>query len=227
MFNLKDRDIIWRDIKKRCQSFSPNIQPIKYNIQMLKKKCFVQVYKEDTLDFVIVNKIHNPIILIFADDITPGGCVDSGNGMQEESLFRRTYLSSYLKKEMYPIKNDEAIYCKDVATERMSEIRNNEIINTKFYSFLACPCIKFPEMKLLDKDIISIKNKIRLMFNIAKKNNHTNIILGAWGCGVYDCNPKDIALLFKEVINEFDNFNVYFPILGKNYIPFSEILNGI
>ena len=52
------------------------------------------------------------------------------------------------------------------------------------------------------------KDKIRLMLSLAIKNDVKNIILGAWGCGVFKNNPVQIATFFKEVLDE--GYNSYF-----------------
>jgi len=50
-------------------------------------------------------------------------------------------------------------------------------------------------------------NKIRTIFRIALSNNHDAIILGAFGCGVYNLLPTEISQLFKDILeeNEFKN----------------------
>lgn len=60
---------------------------------------------------------------------------------------------------------------------------------------------KYDNLDLISDDKIT-KDKIRLMFYLAKKNKCENIILGAWGCGVFKNNPLDIAKLFQEVMYE-------------------------
>ena len=44
------------------------------------------------------------------------------------------------------------------------------------------------------------KEKIRLMLTIPSNNQIENLILGAWGCGVFDNDPAKISRYFKEVI---------------------------
>lgn len=54
---------------------------------------------------------------------------------------------------------------------------------------------------------------------IALAHGHQNIVLGAWGCGVFRNDPKDIARYFKEVIfAEFaDRFQkIVFAIYAKD-----------
>lgn len=216
-----NRKNIWEYTKNLYKDYN-NIYVKKYSVSVQKS---IKVVKDDSLDFPINNNLENTVILLFADDITPGGCIESCNGMQEESLFRRSALFRYLDKSLYPIKDNEAIYCRNVPVYRMSENYNDLIINERYFSFIACPCIKFPGMMLQDKEYNLLKTKIRLIFDIAINNNHDNIILGAWGCGVYGNSSKDISKIFKEVIkeNEYDkNINIYFCILGKAFYDFDD-----
>ncbi len=63
--------------------------------------------------------------------------------------------------------------------------------------------IYFNEDGHLNKEGIEIeKNKIRTIFRIALDNNHDSIVLGAFGCGVYNVLPEDCSKLFKEVLEE-------------------------
>ena len=39
------------------------------------------------------------------------------------------------------------------------------------------------------------------MLAVALKNGHSNLVLGAWGCGVFGNDPQDIATYFHEVID--------------------------
>jgi uncharacterized protein (TIGR02452 family) len=44
----------------------------------------------------------NPVVLNLADILVPGGCVESGSGAQEESIFRRSNYCKTLIEELYP-----------------------------------------------------------------------------------------------------------------------------
>jgi uncharacterized protein (TIGR02452 family) len=61
---------------------------------------------------------------------------------------------------------------------------------------------------------------------IALDNHHDSLVLGAFGCGVFNLKPIQVAGLFNEVLNEVEfknNFKkITFSILerkGKNGMP--------
>jgi uncharacterized protein (TIGR02452 family) len=60
--------------------------------------------------------------------------------------------------------------------------------------------------------------KIEKMFDIAAFHLCDNIILGAWGCGVFKNDPKVIAGFFNKVIEKkrmlFDN--IVFAVINDN-----------
>ena len=72
-------------------------------------------------------------------------------------------------------------------------------------------------------------NKIRTIYRIALDNGHESLVLGAWGCGVFKHNPKQIAQMFLQILEESEFKNkfkeVCFAVLGEsNYNGFKEII---
>jgi len=61
--------------------------------------------------------------------------------------------------------------------------------------------------------------RIEKMLSLSLVEKHETLILGAWGCGVFNNNPKDIANLFHKHLNgKFKNQfkEVVFAIYAKN-----------
>lgn len=61
------------------------------------------------------------------------------------------------------------------------------------------------------------KNKIRTIYRIALDNNHDSLVLGAFGCGAYHLDPKQIAELFKETLEEAEFKNRFKKIVFAIY----------
>ena len=58
-----------------------------------------------------------------------------------------------------------------------------------------------------------VVSKIRTIYRIALDNNHDSIILGAFGCGVYNLLPIEVSKLFKEILEE-DEFKNAFKVVA-------------
>lgn len=228
------RNLLWNEIKYIFKDYIPD-KVIKYTSSASSVSAagaavvssipsVITVHKDDTLDFAI--SIEDPLVLIFADENSPGGCIDSGNGMQEESLFRRSALFRCLDRKYYPLGPLEAIYCKNVPVIRMSEQLNNERIPVVYCSFIASACIKYPSPNgMTSEEKTLMATKINQILDIAIINGHTNVILGAWGCGAFGCDPRQIAQLFKESISKYTGLRIYFVILGSSYNIFKDVLS--
>lgn len=159
--------------------------------------------------------LKNCCLLNFASAHNPGGGWLSGAQAQEESIARRTtLLNSIDGNEYYKINNEEnskfysdvmiySPYVKIIKDSNGKDLKNNKII-----SVITAPAVNLSKFHIInDKDRNEIRNimltRIRKIISIAIINNKTDIVLGAWGCGVFKQNPLDIANYFKQVlINE-------------------------
>jgi uncharacterized protein (TIGR02452 family) len=212
----------WHIVRKYYASYTPPVPAYKcfYNAHyripnISQKRTTINIYKADTLD--VAKTLHNPLVLILADAHYPGGCVEAGAGMQEESIFRRTALYKHISKDFYPIEDDAAIYIPRVQLYKDGNL-----------DFIACPGIKLPQLKnnkLMDEDAKLLEKKIELILQIAHIHNHTTIVLGALGCGVWGCPPIHVAEIFKNILGKYDGIfeNVSFAILGSTYNFFSSV----
>ncbi len=60
---------------------------------------------------------------------------------------------------------------------------------------------------------------MKILKSISLENNHKSIVLCARGCGVFQNEPNDIAMYFREVIKKhFANMfaKIVFAIYSKN-----------
>ena len=169
--------------------------------------------------------------LNFASHKRPGGGYRAvmGTSMplktQEEDLFRRSNLPEIMDteevREYYPLKGVCGLYC--VATVAKDKSLNTiEPFDT---GIITAPAVVNPTYEHQEL----VRRKVRLIFNIAHDKKHKNLILGAWGCGVFGNDPEVIAKLFEQyLINDFKGVfeKVIFAIPGKestNYKVFASV----
>merc|ERR1712096_338363 len=56
-------------------------------------------------------------------------------------------------------------------------------------------------------------NRLRSICYVAKREGHDSLVLGAFGCGVFNNDPEKVAKLFRKVLSEFKFKKVYFAYL--------------
>lgn len=198
----------------------------------------IHVDKRDALDVALDptcwggHEDPSPLVLILADADTPGGCVQAGAGMQEESLFRRTALAAALPHHLYPIPIDGALYAGAVPVLMRSEADGFAPLPLPppTRSFLACPGIKMPRLtqdgNLFPEDHQSLRVKVELILQAALSYGHRDLVLGALGCGVWGCPAREVAGVFHQVLAERGKWfrDVRFAILGANCGIFADVL---
>jgi uncharacterized protein (TIGR02452 family) len=171
-----------------------------------------QVTNESTLAAAhrLVRDGGRPVALNFASARHPGGGFLSGARAQEESLARSSALYACLEgNPMYalhetqrdPLYSDYAIYAPAVPVFRADD---GTMLEEPYpCAFITCAAVN--AKVALERDpargsVIraAMARRIERVLAIAAKHEHAEIILGAWGCGVFGNDPGEIAGLFKE-----------------------------
>ena len=225
---------VWNDTVKTCNSF--NWRPtasIKYEYLDISPdskydKTFVNVLDLDSIDcgYELLKRGFNPVILNMADDCFPGGHVQIGSGAQEESLFRRTnyFQTLHLQTGFYPLVNSQLVYSPQVA---VIKDQYGEYLDKYFnLPFIACPAVKKPVLKngnFTDEDRRMFIQKLKNILNVAYQNGHDSVVLGALGCGAWQCPQEEVADICKKISNDYLGVfrNINFAILEvdkHNYI---------
>lgn len=159
------------------------------------------------------------VVLNMASPSHPGGGIERGSKAQEEDLCRRSDLlkslyrhSRHKAKEIgirsdrdrqYPLGWNHVIYSEGISIYRKPGTYEPyyEPYETNVISAAA---LRKPELTetgdLTEKDKKTMREKIRCVLRVALKNDHTKLVLGAWGCGAFGCPASTIATLFKEVL---------------------------
>ena len=184
--------------------------------------------------YVDINEI--TAVLNFASYNNPGGNFINGSKAQEECLCHESYLYNVLKGRIgyYKINHknknrslytDRALYspnvrftkeCKDVFCDVITCAAPNKTAAQKY-----CNVSDEENSKVL-------KERIEFVLKIAQDNGVDNLILGAYGCGVFGQDPLEVAKIFKEfLLGKYKCFNkVIFAIpnrLEMNYRCFKRI----
>lgn len=163
-------------------------------------------------------------VLNFASFVNPGGGFIKGSVAQEEALCHSSNLYNVLKafqdeynhnKEHlnHGFYADWAIYSPNV-TFIYNEQSTEEF--TKTASVITCPA---PNKSRIDSKFLpmlheALSSRIEYILNIAQQNNEKDLLLGAFGCGMFKNDPYEIASLFKEHLlsNRYSFDKVYFAI---------------
>ena len=169
----------------------------------------MEVMTTDTVSalFNCDNQIDGKIaVLNFASYKNPGGGFMIGSRAQEECLCQESFLYNVLKafeKSYYEInRNDlnralyrnKALYSPDVIFEHNGQKRVCDVITCASPNFSAAS--KFVDRKENNR---WLRNRIEFILKIAKAEAVDTLILGAFGCGVFQQDPEVVARYFIEL----------------------------
>lgn len=175
-------------------------------------------------------------VLNFADALTPGGLVFEGVETQEEDLCRCSNL--------YPCISQDKVFAdyygynrsleNDIYSDRL--IYSSDVLFFKDETYwclsipIKCDVISCPA-PVECNDINIFKQRIKNIIGSAHSKGVDTIILGSWGCGAFNNDPRLVATAFKEVLDEYKLFDtVIFPFKcskfepSYNYKVFEEVL---
>lgn len=235
-FEKEQRDSEKNSILINPESSDKIIKSIKY----LNFKPNYEITIEQTVEALFRIKNLNKIgILNFASAKNAGGGFLNGANAQEESLAVSSglYLTLLENEEYYQenrkcenmVYTDYMIYSPDVVFIRDKRL---ELVKTPITaSVLTAPAVnmgqillKTPQLK--EQAEISMKNRMRKILAVFADRGDTNLILGAYGCGVFRNDPAKVARYWKELLEEenlescFENiiFAVYDKSSNQNVI---------
>ena len=207
-------------------------------------KTTFEVTGESTLEAVLrlQDDGDDLLTLNFASAKNPGGGFLNGSQAQEETLARSTGLyPCQLNAEKYythhrnnksPFYSDNMIYAPQVVVFKNDEGKFLEnLASTSFITSAAVNAGVVRRQQPEDEDKIEdiMRVRIKKMLALALIKGHKTLILGAWGCGVFENDPPSMAKWFREAFdNEFAGKfeKVVFAIYSKDekYIePFREL----
>ncbi|MFN3200146.1 MAG: TIGR02452 family protein [Bradymonadia bacterium] len=152
-----------------------------------------------------------PLMLNFASAKSPGGGFLNGAIAQEESLAACSGLYACLKGQpMYahhraqrdPMYTDYAIYSPSVPVFRAD--RGALLAEPYLCACVTAPAVNAGAARKRVSDAVietAMAERVEKVLRIAAHHGHSDIVLGAWGCGAFRNSPEMIARCFADVLH--------------------------
>ncbi len=199
----------------------------------------IQATTTDAMEHIYSTKDEAHVILLnFASYKNAGGAFLGGSMAQEEALCHESFLynvlsgfpeyyeenSKHLNQGMYL---DRALYTPSVFFNHNGQQRVADVITC------ACPN-KTPLVRYnsfteednhnaLKERITFLRDILTTEWRVRCHSVPPYVILGAWGCGVFRQDAKEVAKLFKEVFEDA-NINIVYAIPDdRNFKAFEEV----
>ena len=191
----------------------------------------IEVVNEDCVE--VAKKLSEKgktCILNMASYKHPGGGVRRGSMAQEEELARRSNLVFGLPEKYYHLSKTSYIYTKGVTFFKDS---NYEIIPSFTCDVISIAAINLNNLERPNNYLAATIQKIKTMLSDPAIHGCENLVLSAFGCGVFKNDPTEISNLFKLVMDggySKPYKNITFAILndrnsvGSNFEIFENIL---
>lgn len=216
----------------------------------------LSVYNETSLEgarALLASGAERVACLNFASAKNPGGGFLGGSEAQEEAICRPSalYASLNTQFDIYYTNNrncsnglytDHLIYSPNVPVFKDEK---GELLNEPYIaSFITSPAPNRGAIEQNNPELATeletvFRRRIEQVLAAMVHHGHKNIVLGAWGCGVFRNSPLDVAGWFRDAliidgwINGFDQ--IRFSVLDrvgeqKTYLAFlgelSELANA-
>lgn len=155
----------------------------------------------------------DPLCLNFASAKNPGGGFSGGSGGQEESLARATGLYPCIAPHegMYrphrvrrdALYSDNMLYSPKVPVFRDD---HDALLPASYQvSIITAPAVNAGVVRSKqrrDRRRISevMRTRIAKVLALAHARGHEALVLGAWGCGVFQNDPSEVAAWFAEAL---------------------------
>jgi uncharacterized protein (TIGR02452 family) len=171
----------------------------------------IEVHNASTL--AAARRLHNPAALNFASAHNPGGGFLGGARAQEESLCRASALHAcILGQPMYahhnarrdPMYSSWLLYSPGVPVFRADDGALLESPWTCGFITAPAPNVKAlrtnDPARLLEIPAV-MTGRIERVLAIAARQGHTDLVLGAWGCGAFGGDTELVAERFHTALH--------------------------
>lgn len=187
-----------------------------------------------------------PCGLNFANGEQVGGGYKTGALAQEEDLCRRlpnlyTSLLNAKRDGMYPFgpctcrtpdrpeKYSDVLFTSDLVVARAAEEQGFELLPREQQVKISLVTAAAPNTNFAKEvyDLRLMRNTVEAIFIAPKlqRKDMNTLILGAWGCGAFGGDPRDISELFASVIHDMGQLyeEVHFAIPGGRSGPNGKV----
>lgn len=164
--------------------------------------------------------------LNFASFKNPGGMFLKGSKAQEECLcmdstlypvldsFRDTYYEPNKKLLNRALYTDRALYTPDVIFENDEHAAKADILTCAAPNKYAAQ--KYQNVSDAENTEV-LKNRLLFIRDIVNDQDIDTLILGAFGCGVFGQDPKQVATLMHEVFSTACATNIVYAVPGRDF----------
>lgn len=200
----------------------------------------ISVCDADSVSAIFQFQQEKTAVLNFASFKEPGGKFIDGSIAQEECLCHASNLYNVLLQftSYYKWNNENmnralyvnrALYTSDIVFESKDGKQTMcDVINC------AAPNKSDAQKygNVSDKENADVlESRIQFLLSTAEAHHVKTLILGAFGCGVFGQNPKEVALIFKKVLQSepWSFERVIFAIpngKSQNFVAFIQIFRG-
>jgi len=231
----------------RTRTFSPSdlATLVELPKRTLTNTLVIEVTGEKTQDAVqrlYRENLQDVLVLNFASPKNPGGGFVRGTVAQEEDLCRSSGLYLCLTKPESSLYFEENRAFINKSKDGMSNIYTDWMIHsphvpffrsgnnrlTPFFPLVDVITCAAPHARALANGVSQsdydafFMQRIQKVLALAEHVNAENLILGAWGCGVFENNPESVAKMFKQALHS-DRFKgsfekVVFAVYDKNNV---------
>lgn len=220
------------------------LETAKLGVKHLKRKAGnIRVSKMRTLEAASSYDGKKVAILNFASAKNPGGGVENGASAQEESLCRISTLYPCLccreafdrfylphRKSHNPHGNGDIIYTPDVVVIKTDEAIPALLPSPYKVDVITCSAPNLRDKKLTADEQYTLHYKRgERIIQSALLHEVEVLVLGAFGCGVFENDPKVVAKAYRDLLNMYGACfeEVHFAIHSKkhdmmNYLAFAE-----
>lgn len=176
------------------------------------KRINTEIIVEDIDSVGAVMKYGNPssAVLNFSSYKNPGGMFINGSKAQEECLCHESFLYNVLKEfqlEFYDWNSrhkNKALYLnRGLFSKGVWFFRGDSHVECGVIT-CAAPNKSAAQkyQNVTDEENTEVlRSRIKFVLDMAKDNDVDNLILGAYGCGVFGQNPTEVAEIFKECLD--------------------------